>query len=376
MGERRTDMPQPPPAAPGMPEDEIDTPALLLDLDAFEFNLDRMAAFLAPTGTKLRAHAKTHKSPVIAHLQIARGAIGQCVQKVGEAEILAWGGVPDILVSNEVVGAPKLARLAALSGITRIAVCADDTRQIDALETAAADAAIRLPVLVEIDVGAGRCGIAPGPEAVALAQRIAASRHLIFGGLQAYHGSAQHLRAPEERRAAIAGAVEQSRRTVEQLRQQGLDCPIVGGAGTGTFAFEMESGVYTEIQAGSYAFMDADYARNHGGAGFRHALFVLATVMSAPRAGVAVLDAGHKAYSMDSGLPLVWERPGIRVTGASDEHGKLEFGPDADAPKLGEKLRLIPGHCDPTVDRYDWYVGVRKGRVESLWPVAARGAMY
>ena len=122
--------------------------------------------------------------------------------------------------------------------------------------------------------------------------------------------------------------------------------------------------------------MDADYARNHGGAGFRHALFVLATVMSAPRAGVAVLDAGHKAYSMDSGLPLVWERPGIRVTGASDEHGKLEFGPDADAPKLGEKLRLIPGHCDPTVDRYDWYVGVRKGRVESLWPVAARGAMY
>ena len=373
-------MPQPPPATPGMPEDEIDTPALLLDLDALEFNLDRMAAFLAPTGTKLRAHAKTHKSPVIAHLQIARGAIGQCAQKVGEAEILAWGGVPDILVSNEVVGAPKLARLAALSGITRIAVCADDIRQIDALETAAADAAIRLPVLVEIDVGAGRCGIAPGPEAVALAQRIAASRHLIFGGLQAYHGSAQHKRTPDERRALIGGAVDASRRTVEQLRQQGLDCAIVGGAGTGTFQIEAASGVYTEMQAGSYVFMDADYARNLDESGapvstFRHALFVLSTVMSQAQTGIAVLDAGHKAVAVDSGLPTVWQRPDIRYTSASDEHGKLQYGSETAAPKPGEKLRLIPGHCDPTVDRFDWYVGVRNGRVECLWPVAARGGL-
>ncbi len=255
-------MMQPPPAQPGMRLDEIDTPALVLDLDAFEANLDRMAAGLAGAGVRLRAHAKTHKSPVIAHLQMARGAVGQCVQKVAEAEILAWGGVPDILVTNQVVGAAKLARLAALAPITRIAVCADDPRQVTALEAAAAAAGIRLTVLVEIDVGMGRCGTAAGPEAVALAARIAASRHLRFGGLQAYHGAAQHMRAPAQRTEAIAEAAERTRRTVEQLRQQGLDCPIVGGGGTGTFALEAASGVYTEIQAGSYCFMDADYARN------------------------------------------------------------------------------------------------------------------
>jgi 3-hydroxy-D-aspartate aldolase len=372
---------QPPPARPGIREDEVDTPALLIDLDVFEANLNHMAELLAPTGAKLRAHAKTHKSPVIAKLQMARGAIGQCVQKVAEAEALAWGGIPDILVSNEVVGASKLARLAALAGISRVAVCADDVAQVAAIETAAADACIRLSVLVEIDVGAGRCGVAPGPDAVELAKRIAASKHLIFGGLQAYHGSAQHRRTIAERRTMIDHAIDGSRRTVEQLRQQGLDCPIVGGAGTGTFQLESASGVYNEIQAGSYVFMDADYARNLDEAGapigtFRHSLFVLATVMSVPHTGIAVVDAGHKAVAVDSGLPTIWQRPDIRYVGASDEHGKLEVGSESVAPKLGEKLRLVPGHCDPTVDRYDWYVGVRNGRVECLWPIAARGGMH
>jgi 3-hydroxy-D-aspartate aldolase len=372
-------MPRPPPAQPGMHQDEIDTPALVIDLDAFEANLDRMAALLAPAGVRLRAHAKTHKSPVIARLQMQRGAVGQCVQKVGEAEILAWGGVPDILVSNEVVGATKLARLAALARLSKVAVCADDAGQVDAIAAAAQAAGVRLSVLVEIDVGASRRGVPPGPEAVVLAQRIAASPHLTFGGLQAYQGSAQHRRTPAERRDAIALAADGARRTVEQLRQQGLECPIVGGGGTGTFALEAASGVYTEIQAGSYCFMDADYARNldEGGAPvstFRHALFVLSTVMSAARPGVAVLDAGHKAVAIDSGMPLVWQRPDLRYVGASDEHGKLEVGSETSAPKLGEKLLLVPGHCDPTVDRHDWYVGVRAGRVECLWPVAARGA--
>jgi D-serine deaminase-like pyridoxal phosphate-dependent protein len=373
-------MPQPPPAQPGMREDEIDTPALVIDLDAFEYNLDTMAGLVAGTGARLRAHAKTHKSPVIALLQMARGAVGQCVQKVAEAEALAWGGVPDILVSNEVVGAGKLARLVALSKITRIAVCADDALQVAQAEAAAEAAGARLSVLVEIDAGGGRCGVAPGPEAVALAQRIASSRHLMFGGIQAYHGGAQHLRTPVARAAAIDGAINGARRTVEQLRQVGLPCPIVGGAGTGTFPIEAASGVFTELQAGSYCFMDADYARNLDDSGrpvatFRQSLFVLASVMSAARPGVAVVDAGLKALSTDSGLPLVQGFADYVYTGASDEHGKIEIGSDSPAPKLGQKLRLIPGHCDPTVDRYDWYVGVRGGRVECLWPVAARGAM-
>jgi 3-hydroxy-D-aspartate aldolase len=371
---------QVPPAIAGMREEEIDTPALIIDLDAFEFNLDTMAALLAPTGVKLRAHAKTHKSPVIARLQMARGAVGNCVQKVAEAEVLAWGGIPDILVSNEVVGAAKLARLSALSRIAKVAVCADDAGQVAAIEAAAADAGIRMTVLVEIDVGAGRCGVQPGPDAVALAVRIAESKHLIFGGLQAYHGSAQHKRTLAERRSLIGGAVDASRRTVEQLRQQGLDCAIVGGAGTGTFEIESKSGVYTEMQAGSYVFMDADYGRNLDEAGipvstFRHALFVLSTVMSQSQVGIAVLDAGHKAVAVDSGFPTVWQRPDVRYTSASDEHGRLQYGSETAAPKVGEKVRLVPGHCDPTVDKFDWYVGVRKGRVECLWPVAARGGL-
>ncbi|MCO6416823.1 DSD1 family PLP-dependent enzyme [Siccirubricoccus sp. KC 17139] len=365
---------QPPPAEPGMREEEVDTPALILDLDAFEANLDAMAALLAPTGAKLRAHAKTHKSAVIAKLQMARGAVGQCVQKVAEAEALAWGGIPDILVSNQVVGARKLNRLMALARIANVAVCADDAEQVAAIAAAAEAAGVRIPVLVEIDCGAARCGVAPGPAAVALAEAIAGSHHLRFGGLQSYQGSAQHKRAPEEREAAIGHAAEVTRRTVEQLRQRGLDCPIVGGGGTGTFALEAASGVYTEIQAGSYTFMDADYARNQVPPPFRHSLFVLATVMSRAIPGVAVVDAGHKAVSVDSGLPQVWQRPSLRYVGASDEHGKL-LVEDGEAPALGEKLRLVPGHCDPTVDRYDWYVGVRGGRVECLWPIAARGGM-
>jgi len=285
--------------------------------------------------------------------------------------------VPDILVTNEVVGDAKLARLLALSRIARVAVCADDPANVARIEAAAEAAGQRMTVLVEIDVGMARAGVAPGPEAVALAVRIAGSRHLVFGGLQAYHGSAQHVRTAEGRGRAVGAAVDDARRTVEQLRQRGLDCPIVGGAGTGTFELEAASGVYNEIQAGSYCFMDADYHRNQGGVseGFQQALFVLSGVMSATRPGLAVLDAGHKAVAVDSGLPLVWRRDDVRYTGASDEHGKLEWGPETSGPKLGEKLRLVPGHCDPTVDRFDWYVGVRGGRVECLWPISARGGL-
>jgi len=220
---------QPPPAAPGMAEHDVDTPALLVDLDALEFNLDRMAALLDGTGVRLRAHAKTHKSPLIAHMQAARGAIGQCVQKVAEAEIMAWGGVQDILVSNEVVRPAKLARLMALSGVARVAVCTDCDAGVDRIADAAAGAGVRQDVLVEIDTGHGRCGVAPGPDAVALAQRIAASPHLRFAGLQAYHGTAQHMRTLDERTVAIVAGAEATRRTVEQLRQRGLACDIAGG---------------------------------------------------------------------------------------------------------------------------------------------------
>jgi 3-hydroxy-D-aspartate aldolase len=358
-----------------MSVDDIDTPALVLDLDAFHANLNLMADFAARTGVKLRPHAKTHKSPVIAKMQIARGAVGQCVQKVGEAEILAWGGVDDILVSNEVVSPQKLGRLAALRRIAEVALCVDAAEGVRRLEAAAESAATRLTALVEVDVGSGRCGVATNSEAVALVRMIAASRHLRFGGLQAYHGAAQHQRTPEERRASIAEASAAVAALVEDLKGAGLDCAIVGGAGTGTFELEATSGVYTELQVGSYIFMDADYERNQPAPPFRQALFVLSSVMSAARRGVAVIDAGHKAVAVDSGLPLVWNRPGATYVGASDEHGKLALESGSEPMHLGDRVWLAPGHCDPTVDRHDWYVGVRGPRVECLWPVAARGAM-
>ncbi|MFB2553166.1 DSD1 family PLP-dependent enzyme [Ensifer soli] len=363
---------QRPPAEPGMDESEVDTPALIIDLDAMEANLDRMAAFCRENGVGLRAHAKTHKSPVIARWQIARGAVGQCVQKTAEAEALAWGGVSDILVSNEVVTPRKLARLAALAKIADVAVCVDDARIVGLVEAAAEAAGARIRVLVEIDVMGMRCGVAPGADAAALARRIAASNSLIFSGLQSYQGAAQHLRSEEERHGAIAKAVRETVATIEAIKGEGLDCAIVGGAGTGTFTHEAASGVYNELQAGSYVFMDADYARNVPSPDFRQSLFVLSTVMSSARDGLAVVDCGHKGVAVDSGLPLVDGRPDITYVGASDEHGSMTLDGRL---TVGETLRLVPGHCDPTVDRYDWYVGMRGRRVECVFPVAARGMM-
>jgi D-serine deaminase-like pyridoxal phosphate-dependent protein len=214
--------------------------------------------------------------------------------------------------------------------------------------------------------------------ALFLSKEIQQSKKLKFQGLQAYHGRAQHVRSLAERRAAIAASAEKVKATKGLLQTQGIRCPIVTGAGSGTYMLEVETGAWDEIQPGSYIFMDVDYGRNEQAAPlprFRHALFVLATVMSRPAAGRAIVDAGLKASSVDSGMPGVWERPGVVYAGASDEHGRLEIAPDAAAPQLGEKVLLVPGHCDPTVNLHDWYVGVRGGRVEAVWPVSARGAV-
>ena len=369
-----------PPAEVGMPLEEVDTPALLVELDAFERNLKRMVDAVADTGARLRPHAKTHKCAVIARRQMALGAVGVCCQKVGEAEALVDGGVDNVLVSNEIVGRRKLDRLAALNRRAWVAVCVDEPGNVDDLAAAADRFDATLTVLVEIDCGAGRCGVPPGEPALALARRVADAPGLSFGGLQAYQGRAQHIRAHADRRRAIDAAVAMTRDTVALLDRHGLACDIVGGAGTGTFAFEAASGVYNELQAGSYVFMDADYGRNLGEAGgafddFENSLFVYATVMSRPARDRAYLDAGLKAFAVDSGMPVLADVTGATVTRASDEHGVVAIAePDADI-SVGDKLRLIPGHCDPTVNLYDWFVGIRGGRVECLWPIAARGAL-
>jgi 3-hydroxy-D-aspartate aldolase len=370
-----------PPAEIGMSLDEVDTPALIIDLDAFERNLARLPERIAGSQVRLRPHAKTHKCPVIALQQIARGAVGVCVQKVGEAEAMVYGGVPDVLVTNEIVGRPKLRRLMALAPIARIGVCADDKGQIDALDAAASEAGVTMPVYIEVNMGGNRCGVEPGEPALDLARHVADQPHLSFGGLQAYHGSAQHLRSWEERQAAIAQAADKAGQTRELIEKNGLPCPVVTGAGTGSFEFETASGVYTELQCGSYIFMDADYGRNldRDGAStkaFEPSLFVWATVMSRPAQERAIVDAGLKALAFDSGPPLVWDEPAATYECASDEHGRLAVSGATNRLHIGDKIRLVPGHCDPTVNLYDWYVGIRRNRVEALWPITARGAVY
>lgn len=367
------------PAEIGMPLTEVDTPALILDLDAFGRNLDRMDASLAGKKIRIRPHAKSHKCPEIALRQIKRGAVGVCCQKVSEAEAMVDGGVPDVLIANEVVGAPKLKRLAALAKRARIAVCADDTGNVTALDEAARAAGVKLNVLVEINVGANRCGVEPGEPALRLAQAISRSTNLRFDGLQAYQGAAQHLRKVEERRAAIEAACERVRQTTELLADARIACERVTGAGTGTYMFEAVSGVYHELQAGSYIFMDVDYAKNDwtesGIPRFEHSLFVWTTVMSRPVPERAVVDAGLKASSVDSGMPRVADVDGAEYVKASDEHGVLKLNERARLA-VGDKLKLIPGHCDPTVNLYDEYVCVRGGRVEAIWPITARGQVW
>src|SRR5262245_48638434 len=371
-------MPLPPPAAPGFSLADVDTPALLLDLDAFDRNVAVMAGTIRDAGVRLRPHAKSHKCPEIAKRQIAAGAVGVCCQKVSEAETMVAGGVADVLISNEIVGSAKLARLAALTKRARVSVCVDDADNAVALDDAARAAGVRVDVLIEVNVGGNRCGVEPGEPALRLARVVTEFGNLRFAGMHAYHGSAQHLRSVEERRAAIGQAVEKARRTRDLIEDEGLDCEVVTGAGTGSFLFEQASGVYNELQPGSYIFMDADYGRNswEGFPRFEQSLYIWTTVMSVPAAGRAVVDAGLKAHGVDSGMPLVVGRPGVEYVKASDEHGVLKIPEGSRAPQLGDKLRLIPGHCDPTVNLYDWLVCVRGERVEALWPISARGAFY
>lgn len=369
----------PRPAEPGMPLIDVDTPALLLDLDAFENNLQRMDDSLAGRKLRVRPHAKSHKCPEIALRQMAHGAVGVCCQKVTEAEAMVAGGIPDVMVSNEVIGPRKIERLVALAQRARISVLADDKVNVADLNAAAAKKGITLNVLIEVDVGANRCGVAPGEPARELAAAIAASEHLHFRGIHAYQGAAQHVRGAEERRALIERAIQMVRETIGLLHESGIECEIITGAGTGTYSLEAGSGVYNEIQPGSYIFMDADYARNFGEDGnpvhtFAHSLFVWTSVMSHVKPGRAIVDAGLKALSVDSGMPLVAE-PGAEYLGASDEHGALRVEHPSRFP-LGRKIRLIPGHCDPTVNLYDWIVGYRDDTVETVWPVTARGALY
>lgn len=371
------------PAKPGMAESEIQTPALIIDLDAFERNLTRMRQVLERTGVRLRAHGKMHKSVDVARAQIALGgATGICCQKVSEAEAFIRGGIRDVLITNQIRDPQKIQRLARLPAHgARVIVCVDALANVAELDGAASAAQTTLECLIEIDCGAGRCGVTSPEAVVDIAQAICASAHLRFSGIQAYQGPMQHFTAFDARAQAFEGVIAHVREVLSALEHAQIACEIVGGGGTGSYAFEAASGVFNELQCGSYAFMDAAYGRIENEAGqswseseWEHALYLLTSVMSHVRPDVAICDAGLKSQSVDSGLPLVSGRPDVQYLKCSDEHGVLA-DPNARL-QINERLRLIPGHCDPTCNLHDWYVGVREGTVECLWPINARGKSF
>ncbi len=371
------------PAAIGMDESEIQTPCLILDLDALERNIRKMGDYAKAHGMRHRVHGKMHKSVDVAKLQEELGgAVGVCCQKVSEAEVFARGGIKDILVSNQVRDPAKIDRLARLPKYdAHVIVCVDDVENVADLSAAAVRHGTELSVFVEIDCGAGRCGVTTTADVVAIAQAVDAADNLKFLGIQAYQGAMQHMDSFDDRKAKLDVAIAMVANAVQGLKAVGLEPELVSGGGTGSYYFESNSGVYNELQCGSYAFMDADYGRILDKDGNRidqgeweNAFFILTSVMSHAKADKAICDAGLKAQSVDSGLPFIYERDDVEYIKCSDEHGVIS-DPEG-ALKVNDKLRLVPGHCDPTANVHDWYVGVRNGKVETLWPVSARGKAY
>ncbi|MBC7415187.1 MAG: DSD1 family PLP-dependent enzyme, partial [Herminiimonas sp.] len=348
------------------------------DLDAFEANMAQVHAAIASRGKRIRAHVKAHKTTAIALRQIAAGAHSICCQKASEAEVFVDAGIEDVLITNQIVGSVKCARVARMARRARVGVCVDHLLQVRQMGEAAQAAGSCVQILIEVDIGHGRCGVTTAEQVVALALAIAAfPDHLALDGIHAFRGSAQHMRLPDERRAAVAAAVEQLRGLIRALNDAGFACPVVTGGGTGTYLLEALSDLYTEVQPGSYVLMDVDYAANTLDAQapvLRHALTVLCSVIS-ERPQHAVLDGGLKTFAVDQGLPRALA-PGWRVKSLSDEHTIIVADAGTAPLGLGSRVQLLPGHCDPTVNLHDWIVAVRDGVVQETWAVDARGALF
>ena len=358
---------------------DLPTPALLVDLDALEFNLKKMADFYRPKKAKLRPHGKTHKSPLLARKQIDLGAVGVCAAKVSEAEAFVEGGIADVLITSPVVSREKFERVIALARKSPgVQIVVDQPGGVRGLNEAAAAAGVKILVLIDLNVGSDRTGIEPGQPALELAREIAKSPSLRFAGIQAYAGHVMHQRGFEYRKQnsvkALASAVE----TKRLLEKEGFEVPVLSVGGTGTYNIDCDIPGVTDVQVGSYLFMDVNY-RNVGGAGgsifddFRPSLLVLATAISQPVRGRITLDAGYKAFATDQEPPELLEVTGVPYRWGGDEHGILEFKAPSREIRLGDKLLLIASHCDPTVNLYDRFYAFREEQVEEIWPVAGRG---
>ena len=360
---------------PGATKDDLDTPALLLDLDVMEANIRAIAGQCKARGVAWRPHAKGHKVPTIAQKQLAAGALGVTCAKLGEAEVMAAAGIRDILIANLIVGPHKLRRLVELRRKADPIVCVDHADQVAPLSRVMSEAGLRLRVLIEVDIGMHRAGIAPGEPTLKLARLVADSPGLELAGIMGYEGHLLTVANPAEKAERIRDSLATLVATAELLRANGLACPIVSCAGTGSYIYAIQQPGITEIQAGGAIFMDAYYRHTCQVPDLGYALTVLTTVVSRPAPDRAIIDAGRKTLNIEQHKPLVAGRNDIRVVSLSAEHGTLELDPSAQDLKIGQRLELIPGYGDLTTMLHDNYCCFRGGRLESVLPIAARGKL-
>jgi len=357
--------------------DEIPTPALLLVLDRFDAYVSKMAAHLRGRDKAFRPHAKTHKCPAIARRMIDAGAVGVCTARLSEAEVFAAHGVRGLLVTTAVIGGPKIARAIELVRQAPDTTFVVETEQ-NLREIAQAARHAGLEVNLAIDLYFGRTGVSPGAPATDLARAITRQPNVRFGGIQAYDGAAAHTTPFDARKARSSGSMKQAVETRRMIEREGIECSLVTGGSTGTFLIDSEIDGVTEIQPGSFAFMDAEYAGIGGPDGaeyreFSQALTVVATVISR-RPGVAVVDAGYKAFATDRPFtPTPIGLPGVTYGWAGDEHGRLDLTKSDCDLRVGDRVEFVPPHCDPTVNLYDVIHALRGDNIESIWPIAARG---
>jgi D-serine deaminase-like pyridoxal phosphate-dependent protein len=348
---------------------DLDTPSLLLDLDVFEANIAKMAAYMGQQATELRPHAKTHKCPTIAKRQLDAGAIGVCCQKLGEAEVMGAHGIHDVLITNQIVGPTKIARLSDLARSTDVKVAVDNPANVSALAEAAQVAGVVLGVVIEVDVGMGRCGVAPGNPAVELAQTVDRTRGVQLRGLMGYEGHCVNIRDFENRVAETQKANQLLVDSKNAVEAAGIPVEIVSAGGTGTYMIAAKNPDITEVEAGSYIFMDTTYRQVL--TDFEPSLTVLATVTSRPVANRIVLDCGSKTLAGDHGTPALYGLPPAAKCRLSEEHSIWTYTDHAPDLQVGDKVRVIPGHCCSTVNLHDVYYVVQDAEIVDTWPIAA-----
>ena len=358
----------------GRHKTELDTPALLIDLDIMETNIQKMATYFTHVSAELRPHVKTHKTPIIAHKQIAAGAIGVTCAKLGEAEAIVHAGIRDVLIANQIVGKQKIARLINLAKHSEIMVAVDDAKNVQDISDAALEKGVTIRILVEVNIGMNRCGVEPGEAALTLAQQVCKSPNLKFEGLMGYEGHTVAKPERLERENATREAMQRLVDTKDYLKRHGIDVAIMSGGGTGTYDITGSFPEMTEVQAGSYVFMDSTYGKVEGvGEKFECSLSVLATVVSRPEQNRIIVDTGMKVLTKEFGIPQPIGYKGIEMTSLSEEHGKMEILNGNVPLSPGDKLEILPTHCCTTVNLHDRYYGIRNDVVESVWNITARG---